>query len=139
MMTVGSSKDMARAAVHMVMRLGTKLEWTVQGFGMMRTYLDEAKRYRLNIWDPDLRVAGCSIIHNHPWHLTSLICSGTMMNVRYLEDLENVAKNFLGIRLKTGEGGGPVCGRKAQRNTGPAKPITRTPQKFTPVIPATAA
>jgi hypothetical protein len=31
-------------------------KWTIQGFGMLRTYLDSEHSERLHIWDPDIAV-----------------------------------------------------------------------------------
>lgn len=58
-------------------------EWTVQGFGMMRTYLDGKKTWRLNVYHPELMVPGVSVHHNHPWDFTSWIVGGELTNTRY--------------------------------------------------------
>lgn len=58
-------------------------DWSVQGFGMLRTYLDSDKRYRLNIWDSSLAIPDVSIIHDHPWHFTSWVLNKGIKNVRY--------------------------------------------------------
>ena len=56
-------------------------EWSLQGFGMLRTYL--APNLRLHVWDPDYRVESVSDIHDHPWHFESIVLSGTIENRRY--------------------------------------------------------
>lgn len=58
--------------------------WQVQGLGMLRCYLDEAKRFRLHIWDNALRVPGVSAIHNHPWDLKSTVIAGCYKQHRYV-------------------------------------------------------
>lgn len=61
-------------------------EWTVQGFGFLRTYFgpaDAPKRFRLNLWDSHFTVPGVSTIHDHPWHFTSVIVAGAFCNQRY--------------------------------------------------------
>jgi len=61
-------------------------EWTVQGFGFLRTYFGPAaapKRFRLNLWDSRFTVPGVSTIHTHPWDFTSVIVAGLFGNVRY--------------------------------------------------------
>lgn len=63
--------------------LAYKREWTVQGFGMMRTYLDPEKTWRLNIYHPVLMVPNVSVVHNHPWDFDSWILGGTLTNIRY--------------------------------------------------------
>lgn len=88
-------------------RAGT-YRWTTMGFGMIRTYLDDAKRWRLTVWDDRLQVPGVSTIHDHPWSFTSHVICGTLINQRYrCEFAEGVASHQF-HRIKTGEGGGPV-------------------------------
>ena len=60
---------------------GGARSWTLQGFGMLRTYLGPS--LRLHVWDPRYRVPDVTEIHDHPWHFTSLVVSGRMRNVRY--------------------------------------------------------
>lgn len=81
--------------------------WTTQGFGMIRTYLDDQKEYRLNVWDDRLSVPRVSVIHDHPWDFTSMVLCGRITNTRYER---NVAKpaNFSFQNIVTGEGGGPT-------------------------------
>lgn len=57
--------------------------WTVQGFGMLRTYLDPAQRWRLNVWHAGLAVPGVSTIHDHPWDFTSFVLWGAIKNIVY--------------------------------------------------------
>lgn len=62
-------------------------DWTVQGFGMIRTYLGpkgNTKAIRLNIWDSRMAVPGVSTIHDHPWDFDSLIVAGVFVNLRYV-------------------------------------------------------
>lgn len=56
-------------------------EWSIQGFGMLRTYL--APDLRLHVWDPDFRVQDVSDIHDHPWNFESIVLSGSIENRRY--------------------------------------------------------
>lgn len=58
-------------------------EWTSQGFGMIRTYLDPDKVWRLNVWHDLFKVPGVSVIHDHPWHFDSWVLSGAFRNQRY--------------------------------------------------------
>lgn len=58
-------------------------EWTVQGFGMMRTYFGPDKTWRLNIYHPDLAVPNVSTVHNHPWSFHSWIMAGTLTNRQF--------------------------------------------------------
>jgi hypothetical protein len=62
------------------------LSWSTQGLGMLRTYL--SPELRLHIWDAWLRVENVSPIHDHPWHLDSLIVAGRLAQQRYVIDDE---------------------------------------------------
>lgn len=84
-----------------------RLAWTTMGFGMIRTYLDDQKTYRLNIWDDRLMVPRVSVIHDHPWDFTSLVLCGRIANTRY--ELNKIkAPNHSFQHIVTGEGGGPA-------------------------------
>lgn len=79
-----------QASVRAVLERPEGRDWTVQGFGMLRTYLGDNKKFRvnnkkfrLNIWDSELAVPGVSIIHTHPWHFRSWIIAGMTCNVRF--------------------------------------------------------
>jgi hypothetical protein len=86
--------------------------WSIQGFGMIRTYLgpkSDPKRFRLNIWDRRFAVTGVSTIHDHPWHFDSVIVAGAFCNVRYnmnpkIFPERNMTHSY--IDIKTGPGGG---------------------------------
>lgn len=80
--------------------------WSVQGFGMLRTYLDPEKVWRLNIWHSALAVPLCSIIHDHPWDFKSWIMAGVFENVRY-HDVIRLHPTHEWQVIQTGEGGGP--------------------------------
>lgn len=89
----------------------TEGQWTVQGFGFLRTYFgprDNPKKFRLNVWDSRFTVPNVSTIHDHPWDLTSLIIAGHMTNERYIDrdvDYSRLPK-FSYTTIKTGVGGG---------------------------------
>lgn len=86
------------------------LKWSVQGFGMIRTYLDEAKIYRLNVWHKKFKVNHVSEIHDHPWDFTSKVLFGSFFNTRFIEvrpETERGCK-FNCSEIITGDGGGMV-------------------------------
>lgn len=61
-------------------------EWTVQGFGFLRTYFgppELPKKYRLNLWDSKFTILNVSTIHDHPWDFKSLIVAGRFQNIKY--------------------------------------------------------
>lgn len=90
-------------------------EWTVQGFGFLRTYFgppDAPKKFRLNLWDSDLTIPNVSTIHDHPWDFKSIIIAGSFYNKRYLllstkEWISGIVEpTHHHVTIKTGEGGG---------------------------------
>ena len=76
--------ELTRALVKNILKCPLGFKWSVQGLGMLRMYLDDKQRYRLHIWDSSLRVPNVSPIHDHPWHLNSLIVSGVLHQQRYI-------------------------------------------------------
>jgi hypothetical protein len=89
-------------------------EWTVQGFGFLRTYFgpaDAPKRFRLNLWDHRFTVPNVSTIHDHPWDFTSIVIAGEFANQRYTMkalpvQVEPIKYTHAFTTLKTGVGGG---------------------------------
>jgi len=74
---------MTRDDVHAILLGWRSYEWQVQGFGMLRTYLDGPGEPRLQIWDQRLATWSNNAIHDHPWAFTSTILAGTLFNQRY--------------------------------------------------------
>ena len=58
-----------------------KYEWSVQGLGMLRTYVSETER--LHIWHEDIRDEKASPIHDHPWSFRSEVLWGTVRQTRF--------------------------------------------------------
>jgi hypothetical protein len=82
----------------------TSFDWSLQGFGMLRLYLDD--EVRLHVWDSRYRVENVSIIHTHPWNFESFIIAGVMTNRMYAEHPNAMNENnFSHYRQKilTGE------------------------------------
>jgi hypothetical protein len=110
----GTSNECAamRALVKTTLMHPLDFRWTVQGFGMLRTYLggpEYGKRFRLNVWDSTLAVPGVSIIHDHPWDFDSWIINGQFRNVRYVADEPadryERYNNYMFMVIKCGEDG----------------------------------
>lgn len=102
--------DAMRAMARTILTRAHTYQWTVQGFGFLRTYLgwgDNPKRFRLNVWDPSLSVPNVSVIHDHPWSFDSYVLSGAFRNVRYTEDHFS-GDEYTYMTIKTGEGGQPI-------------------------------
>lgn len=81
-------------------------EWTVQGFGFIRTKL--ANVGRIHVWDSSLATPRVSTIHTHPWPLRSTIISGEIINCRFRIGGEGADLPYLRSRIATGEGGGLI-------------------------------
>jgi len=84
-------------------------EWTVQGFGFLRTYFgppETPKMYRLNLWNNKFTVPNVSTIHDHPWDFKSLIVAGEFANQRYDMEINSSNPTHSFTIIKTGEGGG---------------------------------
>lgn len=81
-------------------------EWTVQGFGFIRTKL--ANVGRIHVWDATLATLRVSTIHTHPWPLHSIIISGELVNCRFRVGGNGADQPYMRSRIATGEGGGLV-------------------------------
>jgi hypothetical protein len=75
----------SRGFLQLILRNYKSLHWEVQGFGMLRTYIT-SHEVRLHIWDSRLKVENVSVIHTHPWDFTSVCLSGSIVNVKYVEE-----------------------------------------------------
>lgn len=85
-----------RQAAHAACKFVSPGLWTVQGFGMMRMYLDPDKVWRLNVWHTRFMVPNVSVIHTHPWHFDSWIIAGMFHNQRYSRHTEKPAHEHSG-------------------------------------------
>jgi hypothetical protein len=98
--------------IAMVKKARAKLHWEVQGFGMLRCYLD-TKEVRLHIWDYNLRTPSVSTIHTHPWDFTSLVLRGTQTNILYSRDPAGKLYNY--SQIKCGMDAHATSEEKTQR------------------------
>lgn len=100
-----------RAAVKGILEKPYMREWTAQGLGMARCYLDESKKYRINVWDSRLARPGVSRIHTHPWHFDSLILNGVIHNTRFQQTSGYPwGKKYNYMRIACGKDSGAVDG-----------------------------
>jgi len=111
---INSDMPFIRALVRNVMD-NADTEWTVQGFGFLRTYFgppENRKQFRLNLWDSTYTVPNVSTIHDHPWSFTSLIVAGEFVNQRYTIWVPTQGDLLVGdpshsyTTIRTGVGGG---------------------------------
>lgn len=56
-------------------------KWSLQGFGMLRTYI--SKELRLHVWDSRFAVPRVTTVHDHPWDFDSWVISGRIVNTRF--------------------------------------------------------
>lgn len=80
---VSSIDPAIKPLVKTILQQADHYEWTLQGLGMLRLYL--GKERRLHVWSDEHRVEGVSDLHTHPWHLSSQIVAGRMVNQRFVE------------------------------------------------------
>lgn len=77
-----SERQIVRSMTQHVLDNAYKHEWSIQGFGMLRTYLPFGMR--MNIWNSRFAVRNVSRIHTHPWHFDSYVERGMLHNRRFL-------------------------------------------------------
>lgn len=96
--------DTLKALVRNVLARPFDREWSVQGLGMLRTYLTDDRSARLHVWDDRLQVEDASQTHTHPWDMVSTVVGGLIRNTRL--DIADGAPNFNQQLLLCGVGGG---------------------------------
>ncbi len=68
----------------LILENATKFEWSIQGLGMFRCYVDY--NTRLHVWAEDWRDEAASDMHTHPWNFRSHILKGSAINYWMGED-----------------------------------------------------
>jgi hypothetical protein len=104
---------LTKLLVKAILRSPFDLKWSVQGLGMLRTYLSD--EVRLHIWDRSLRVPNVSPIHDHPWHLDSYIVAGCLKQYRFVLVGAQEAGNEILMMSKI------KCGEQAHTKTEPVQ------------------
>jgi hypothetical protein len=82
-------------------------DWSLQGFGMLRLYLED--NIRMHIWDSRYRVKDVSMMHDHPWDFHSHVVVGKIVNQRFVYDplaARDEPNSFMRQTLLCGVGGG---------------------------------
>jgi hypothetical protein len=79
-----SGRMLNRDEAYKILSTYQKYEWGTQGFGMLRTYIDNEHVTRLQVWDQRLAVPGASLIHDHPWNFRSTVLAGVIYNQRFI-------------------------------------------------------
>ena len=83
MMMIQSEFSMTAALVRKILEQPHGHNWSLQGFGQLRLYLDGVSR--LHVWCPSLAVHGIedSSVHDHPWDFESTLISGSITDIMY--------------------------------------------------------
>lgn len=71
--------------------------WRSHGIGMLRTYLDSEKHWRLNLWHSRLLNPGISTMHTHPWSFESFVIAGELKNTRFSRRLSGRDRAMFGL------------------------------------------
>ena len=87
--------------VKQVMENPFNYEWELQGFGMLRTYID--KNTRLQIWLKEFIVPNITDVHTHPWDFESFIYQGQITNHCWRESSKLDGVSFDRCLILTGE------------------------------------
>lgn len=98
-MRIDYTRDLVRSLIENPM----DHEWSLQGFGMLRTYL--SPEVRLHVWDSNHRVQDVTLMHTHPWHFHSFVVAGVVNNIRYDKGDGSGAKKYMEQEILCGVGG----------------------------------
>lgn len=106
---LGIGKLITQSQIKEILTSPLNYPWTIQGFGMLRLWIDPDGTERLHIWDTETANEDVSTLHTHPWDFDSVIISGKLINQRYnVEYYGNSTPpdhHFKASTIKTGEGG----------------------------------
>lgn len=95
----GAPHAMTKGVIQHILETATKFEWTLQGFGMLRTYLPGD--LRLAVWDSRYAVPNVSVIHDHPWSFESLVVAGRLHNTRFVISEKQLLPTSVRLFCKT--------------------------------------
>lgn len=93
-----------KSLVRKILEAPTEYDWSIQGLGMLRLYLDDT--HRMHIWDDRYQVEDVSQMHTHPWNFQSTIIAGVIHNHRFVESSQ--AHEYHRQKIFCGVGGGLV-------------------------------
>jgi hypothetical protein len=96
----------SKALVKNLLEHPESMDWTLQGFGMLRCYLEP--ELRLHVWDSRFRFAEVSDLHTHPWDFHSVVVAGVVRNKRFREvtQWEAGGEKLRRQTIRCGVGGG---------------------------------
>jgi hypothetical protein len=82
-MSVMTKPSVEKSLVKKILEHPLRYDWTLQGLGMLRLYLDDERR--MHVWDDRYSVDDVSQMHTHPWNFESFIVAGEVTNQLYHE------------------------------------------------------
>ena len=88
--------------VKFILQHALNFKWSVQGLGMLRLYINE--NIRLHIWDSRIQVPNVTLVHTHPWDLTSEVIAGRIRDVVFTDDECADEMIFKKQNIQCGEG-----------------------------------
>jgi hypothetical protein len=97
-----SGNDVSQKLLRHILKNALDYRWLIQGFGMLRMYLDNDTR--VHIWNTAAAVKDVSDIHDHPWDFVSSIVWGTLTNELFRE-MPDYPPNMLCQQIVCGPGG----------------------------------
>lgn len=102
--------DFHKPLVQNILENHGRHEWTIQGLGMLRTYLPGD--LRLHVWSSTAEFEDVSKMHTHPWDFESRVIAGKVVNIRFTwPDPDGGSKSpicFQRQMIRCGQGGGIV-------------------------------
>jgi hypothetical protein len=102
--TISSTHQITKSLVRSILEHPHGRDWTLQGFGMLRLYLDS--EHRMHVWDDRYAVRGVTLHHTHPWDFESIVVAGSVENIRFVETDGPDGTEFTKQLILCGEGGG---------------------------------
>jgi hypothetical protein len=101
--------EMTRGLVASILQHPHDHNWSIQGLGMLRTFLG-SEHYRLHVWSTADATPNVSRLHDHPWHFTSYVVAGLITNKRFRvctdDNRELAAETWQRVRIRCGPEGG---------------------------------
>lgn len=88
--------------IHSILTNAKRFEWSIQGLGMLRLYLDGD--CRLHVWSKAHIAEAVTPVHDHPWDFDSTIISGSLTNLIYQPREQGLP--YFKQRILCGPGGG---------------------------------
>ncbi len=80
-----TGQTLEQTLVRNILEHAADYPWRIQEIGILALRLDDQRRDRLHVWDPDGAICD-PVVHDHPYDFTSTVIVGEIVNTRYVED-----------------------------------------------------